>query len=132
MTLSLPADVEPFLQDHHTFERIRGAAVYCLSLSRPTDLADEWDRTFEHRPDYWEELTDAKRVVYVGAAKDLLARLNDHHEGEKRKAALLEVCAIEGLRNVWWVDDPNRRFLEESQIATMMQNELGDTYVHSR
>jgi hypothetical protein len=30
------------------------------------------------------------------------------------------------------VDSPDRRFIEESKLATMLQNERPDLYVHSR
>jgi hypothetical protein len=132
VALELPADIGPFLQDHHAHERIRGPAVYCLRLTRPDDLAAAWDTEFDHRPEYWDDLTDADGVLYVGSAKDLLSRLNDHADGEVRLTVLTTVCDIGGLRNVFWVDDPDRRRIEESQIATMMQNELAEMYVHSR
>jgi len=132
VALELPADIEPFLQDDHQHERIRSAAVYCLRLTRPDDLAAAWDRHFENRPEYWADLTDAEGVVYVGSAKDLLARLNDHANGEVRLTVLTEICEIDDLRNVWWVDDPDRRFIEESRIATMLQNQRPDLYTHSR
>ena len=130
--LELPADIEPFLQSEHSHERIRGPAVYCLRLTRPDDLAAVWDVEFDTRPDYWDDLTDADGVLYVGSAKDLLSRLNDHANGEVRLTVLTEICEIDVLRNVFWVDDPDRRFIEESQIATMMQTNLPDQYVHSR
>jgi hypothetical protein len=132
MSLELPADIEPFLRDDHAHERIRGSAVYCLTLSRPDDLAAAWDAEYDHRPEYWADLRDAEGVVYVGSAKDLLSRLNDHADGEVRLTVLTTVCEISGLRNVWWVQDPDRRRIEESQIATMMQNHRPDLYIHSR
>jgi len=130
MTLKLPADIEPFLTEG--FGQMRTAGVYALTLSRPDNLAEAWDSAFDHRPPYFEELRDADSVVYVGAAKDLLARLSDHKDGDVRLTVLTEVCEIDGLRNVWWVDDPSRRFIEESKLATMLQNERPDLYIHSR
>ena len=131
MSLELPADAEKFIPDGEGFDHLHTSAVYVLRLSRPDDLAAAWDHHFEHRPDYWESLEAADRVLYVGSAKDLLARLTDHKDGEKRLTVLTEVCSIDGLRNVHWCET-ERRFLEESKIATLMNNELGDTYVHSR
>jgi len=105
MTLSLPEDAERFLLDGHDFDRLYGAAVYCLRLSRPDNLPEVWDQHFDTRPDeYWEDLTDADGVLYVGCAKDVLSRLTDHKDGDKRVTVLTEICSIDGLRNIWWVE----------------------------
>jgi hypothetical protein len=132
MSLELPADAEPFLLEEHNFKRLRGAAVYCLTLTRPDDLPEAWDAAFEERPPYFEDLQTADGVVYIGAAKDLLARLSDHKDGDVRLTVLTEVCEIDGIRNIWWIQDPSRRFIEESKLATMLQNERPDLYIHSR
>lgn len=131
MTLSLPEDAEPFLTDGMNFSRLRGAGVYCLVLDRPDDLEAAWDQAFDHRPPYFEELRNARQAVYIGAAKDVLARLTDHKDGEKRLTVLTEICDITELRNIWWTD-PNRRFVVESQMQTMLQNEKPEWFVHSR
>ena len=129
MSLSLPEDIEPFLDDTHTWS---DSAVYALCLSRPDDLAQAWDAEFDHRPDYWDELVEAANVVYVGAAKNLISRLEDHHNQDVRKTVLTAVCDVESLRNVWWCSDMDEAVQEESKLAIMMQNQYADTYVHSR
>lgn len=131
MTLELPADAEVFIPEGKSFDALHESGVYCLTLSRPDDLAAAWDRHFEHRPDYWADLVDAERVVYVGSAKDVLARLTDHKDGDVRVTVLTEVCDIDGLRNVWWCDTDRRRIVE-SQVATMLQNEYESYYIHQR
>lgn len=130
MPLELPADAEPHLTDD--YEQLHDPAVYALVLDRPTDLEDAWDRRFDSRPPYFEDFQQAQRVVYVGAAADCLRRLEDHADGEVRKAALLEICEIEALRNIWWFDDATRAFERESGIAIEMQNQYPEYYVHSR
>ena len=129
MTLSLPADVEPHLINGVEWS---DPGVYALRLTRPDDLAEAWDQTFDHRPDYWGDLKQCQRVVYVGAAANVMHRLEDHRNGDKRLTALTQVCEIDGLRNVWWMDSKEQAFLKESQIATMMQNQRPELYVHSR
>lgn len=130
MSIALPEDIEPFLTDD--FEQLRGPAVYALGVERPDDVAAEWDRHFDARPEYLDELQSAQHVVYVGATNDLLLRLEDHVEGELRQSALLTVCDITGLRNVWWFQDADRAFERENGIAMELANKYGDTYVHSR
>jgi len=132
MSLSLPEDAEPFLRSDDDFSQLHAGAAYALTLSKPADLTAEWDRHFDERPDYWDQLDDAERVVYVGGSKDLLARLEDHRDGEVRQTALTTVCEIGELRNVWWADsgDP---FLVETQLADLLAQELPPTtYVHQR
>lgn len=130
--LSLPKAIEPHMIDGMAFERIRGPAVYAIQLDPPEDIYTAWDQHFDHRPDYLTDVQAAKRVLYVGAANDLLRRLNDHNDGEKRKSALLRVCDIERLHSVFWFNDPDRAFERESGIATAIQNEHPSWYVHQR
>lgn len=132
MALELPADIEPFMNDDHGFERIHGPAVYALDLQRPDGLKTEWDAHFDERPAYFAELQEAANVVYVGGASDLLHRLTDHKNGDKRLTVLTELCDIERLRNVRWVADPDRVDIEERQFALMLTHGLPDTYVHQR
>jgi hypothetical protein len=128
--LMLPQDVEKFLTDG--FSQLHDPAVYALKLDVPKNIESEWDRYHDEKPDYLEEIQNSKGCVYVGAAKDLLARLSDHKGGDVRLTVLTEVCEIDGIRNIWWVDSPDRRFIEESKLATMLQNERPEIYVHSR
>jgi predicted GIY-YIG superfamily endonuclease len=128
----LPEDAEPFLTDAMNFSRLRGPGCYALTLTRPDNLPEAWDAAFDHRPPYFEELQDADSVVYVGAASDVLGRLTDHKDGDKRLTVLTEVCEIDALRNIWWADTAEEAFQEESKTALMLQNERPEMYVHQR
>ena len=132
MSLTLPADAEPFIPEGGDLSDLSSAGVYCLTLERPDDLAAAWDREFDHRPGYWDELVHATTVAYVGAAKDVLGRLEDHRDGEVRQTALTKVCAIEGLRNIWWFDSAEVAFERESKLAMWLQNSRPSWYVHQR
>jgi len=130
MSLSLPEDAEPFLNDDNPSWDAPG--VYALVLNKPKNLEEVWDNTFEERPAYWDELTEAQEVVYVGAAKSIMSRLEDHRNAKVRKAALMRVCEIDHLRNIWWMSSAEQAFIKESQIAMQLQNQYNDTYVHQR
>jgi len=132
MSLELPGCIEPHMTSDMAFERIRGPAVYVLQLDPPEGIYSAWDEHFEHRAPYLDEIDEVSEVLYVGAANDLLRRLNDHNDGEVRKAALLRVCDIESLHSVYWFDSAEQAFERESGIAKVIQNERGNTYVHSR
>ena len=129
MTLELPADIEPFLHDDVEWN---DPAVYALELEKPDLLGSVWDSHYDTRPPYFEDLRDCQQVVYVGATGNLIHRLEDHTEAHVRKAALMQVCEITSLRNVWWFKDAQRAFERESGIAIAMQNEYPEYYVHSR
>lgn len=129
MTLTLPADAEPFVDD---ISDLRQPAVYALKCIKPDDMAAQWDRQFDHRPDYWNELVNAQRVAYVGASKDVLARLEDHRDADVRKAALLEVCEPVGVLNIKFFKTAEKAFERESGLALRFAREHPEFYVHQR
>jgi len=132
MTLTLPADAEPFIPEGGDLSDLSNAGVYCLTLERPDDLAAAWDREYDHRPAYWDELTAATQVAYIGGAQDVLSRLEEHRDRAVRQTALTTVCEIDALRNIWWFDSAEVAFERESRIAMLMQNHKPSWYVHQR
>jgi predicted GIY-YIG superfamily endonuclease len=133
MSLELPADCEPFIPDGEGFDYLHNPAVYALELTRPDDLASAWDAEFDHRPAYWDQLTDACKIVYVGEAGDVLRRLEEHRDGDVRVGVLQRVCDIHSLRNIWWMQSKEEAEEQESALAIAMQNEYGKShYVHYR
>jgi len=118
MTLSLPSDLEPYTTDYRT------AAVYALDVTMPDDLAYQWDLRFEHRAEWFDQLQAAGNVIYVGAAKNLIGRLEDHRDGQVRKAVLPSLATEIDLRNVWPKSDADDAFREESKIAIRLRNHL--------
>lgn len=133
MSLSLPADAEPFIPDGGDLSDLHGSGCYALTLTKPDDLATAWDREFDHRPPYFEELQEATEVIYVGAAKDVLRRLEEHRDGEVRVGVLQSVCEIESLRSIWWYQSAEKAFEEESALGIMLNNHTkASTYVHQR
>lgn len=129
MSLSLPEDIEPHLTSDNEWS---DPGVYCLSLTVPSDVRERWESVFDTTPDYLDMVEQKAQTVYVGAAKNVLSRLEDHKEGKYRKAALLEVCEIDGLRNVWWFNTVERAFLKERTMADMVSAEHPSWYVHQR
>jgi len=130
MTLELPADLEPHLTAE--WDQMRDPAVYALTLTRPDNIGEVWDETFDTRPEWFDEFRAADEVVYVGATNDALTRLEDHRDGEVRTAVLLRVCDIRGLRNLWWFETADEAFQNESKLALWMQQQYPRYYVHSR
>jgi len=132
MSLSLPEDAEIFIPNGGTLDDLHQSGVYCLRLTKPDDLATAWDREFDSRPSYFEQLQESSEVWYVGESGDVLSRLEDHRDGKVRVAALMRVCEIDSLRNIWWTKDKDEAEIEESKLRMMLQNEYGNVYVHSR
>ena len=132
MSLTLPADAEPFIPKGGTLSDLSNEGVYCLLLDRPDDLAAAWDREFDHRPGYWDELEQCTQVAYVGGAQDVLSRLEEHRDKNRREAALMAVCEIDSLRNIWWVNADEDVYEQESRLALWLQNSRPSWYVHQR
>jgi predicted GIY-YIG superfamily endonuclease len=130
MTLTLPADAEPFVDDD--ISDLRQPGVYALKCIKPNDMVAQWDRHFDHRPDYWNELVNAERVAYIGASNDVLARLEDHRDADVRKAALLEVCEPVGVLNIKFFPTAEQAFERESGLALRFAREHPEFYAHQR
>jgi len=110
---------------------MRGPGVYAFALDRPDDLTAAWKAAYDVQPDWFDRLCYAPRAVYVGGASDVLARLEDHRDGV-REVALLRVCSIASLHDVWWFDSAEEAFERESTIALDLQNEHPSWFVHQR
>jgi len=131
MSLSLPKDMEPYLSDEYT--RYDNPGVYALTLNVPDDVREQWTEYYDHTPNYLDAIEQAETTIYVGAAKNAIARLEDHADRSVRKVALLRFCDVESLRNIWWYDSADRAFERESGIAIELNNHTdAGTYVHQR
>jgi len=135
MGLSLPGDIEPHLVDGYEWS---DSGCYALNLTVPSNVRELWDNEFETTPDYVDMMADKDHTVYVGAANNVRARLEDHRDANRndkdavRKVNLMEVCSIDSLRNVWWFDSMDEALQNEWSLATMMQQEYDSYYVHQR
>jgi hypothetical protein len=126
MTLSLPADIEPYTTDYRT------PAVYALDLTMPSDLTAEWDQRFNSRAEWFDELKAADAVVYVGATETLVGQLEEHRDSNVRTAVLPSLATELELRNVWPRASADQAFVDESQIEIRLQNHLpASTFVRS-
>jgi len=121
VTLTLPADVEPYTTDFAT------PAVYSLDVVMPEDLTTEWDRRFETRAEWFDELQAATDVVYIGATKNLIGRLEDHRDRKVRQTVIPSLATNIDLRNAWPRDSAEQAFQEESKIAIRLRNHLPET-----
>lgn len=131
MSLSLPADAEPFIPAGEPWDHLHEPGVYALTLNRPDNPESAWDAVHDTRPPYFDAVLDADRVVYIGEAGDVLHRLEQHRDGD-RTGVLIEAFGIDALRNIWWMDSKEQAETQETALSTMLQNARPEWYVHAR
>ena len=129
MSLSLPADIEPFLRDGYEWS---DAGCYALNVDVPSDVRERFESEFDVIPGYVHMLEERDAAMYVGASANVLRRLEDHRDGEKRKAVLFRVCEIDSVEGVWWFDSKDKAFEEEYNIGSALQTLNPTVYVHQR
>jgi len=133
MTLELPSDLYPFLPDNADTSHYRTPGVYSLALDRPNDPVSAWDNAYDHRPPWFSQFIEADEVVYVGSSMDVLGRLTDHKDGEKRVTVLTDICDIRELRSVWWVDgDRDEVQREERRLARWLREAKPTWYIRQQ
>jgi len=134
MTLQLPQDAEAFLPTDGTFEWLHDSAVYALALSKPENPAETWDAHYEHRPEWLSDFIESHNVLYVGSSTDVLARLTDHKDGEKRLTVLTEICEIDGIRTIWWHPGHDRKEIQrrEREWARVLDRQYPETFVRQQ
>ena len=128
MSLTLPSDLEPFVD---SIDEIHREGAYALVLERPDDFGSAWDDRHDRRPGWFDAARTADTLCYVGGASDVLARLEDHRDGDVRTTVLTEVCDFDRLHTVWWADD-DPYVVVEFRLAKMLMNERPRWYVRQQ
>lgn len=130
MSLSLPEDLEPYVDD---YDDLHSSGAYALELQRPVDLRERWQQHYDTEPDYWTRLVNADTVYYVGGTSDLLSRLEDHRDGEVRQTVLTRVCDIRRLHVAWVSSDAETATeIDEPRLARWLQESRPRSYCHTR
>lgn len=111
--------------------------VYVLKLSSPATSDYEthahlWLSEFETTPDYLEAIADTTDLFYVGAAKNVYQRIQEHLDTPNRTTAIANVFPIHSIHTIHWFNDPDQAFQQETRIAINLANTRMDAYVHSR
>jgi predicted GIY-YIG superfamily endonuclease len=130
MSLTLPADAEPFVDDD--ISELRQPGCYALKCRKPDNPREEWHQHFEETPNYLDLIDKKQRIAYVGASNDVLSRLEDHRDADKRKAALLRVCEPIGVLNIKFFQTAQQAFDREYGLARRFQRQHPEFYVHQR
>jgi predicted GIY-YIG superfamily endonuclease len=121
----------------YTPSELQTPGCYALRISIPdTDSVEVYERRFsEHYdniPEYVEGLAAAPRAYYVGAAKNIYERLDDHVQGEVRQAVLPTVFEIHSLKTVWKHDSMDEALDREGKCALLLGRADPDAFVHHR
>jgi predicted GIY-YIG superfamily endonuclease len=129
---------EQLIAESDTLEEMsdtHAPAVYALRLSVPSDRTTveiRWECAYDaHAPEWLWVAHESERVVYVGAAKSLFARLHQHAEGT-RTASVCLIYPPHSIERVWWYDTAEEAFDNERQHADELAQEHPTWYVHQR
>lgn len=111
--------------------------VYALLIDTPSGGFETHARRwlaagYETTPPYLAAIVDAERVVYVGAAKSVRERLEDHLAGDVRKATLPSVYDIADLHGVWFYESTEVAFTAEQEMRDYIAGEHPGWFVHAR
>jgi predicted GIY-YIG superfamily endonuclease len=125
MSLSLPVDLEAYAEDYD--QLTNSAGCYVLELSKPDHPREAWDAEYDHRPSWFDAWATADTTYYVGAAKCVLSRLEDHRDSDVRLTALTRVCSVISLENVHWYNSADKAFLRESRHALELDQQTPES-----
>jgi len=121
---------------------VNGPGIYALLLSAPDTTSVEaharlWREHHDTMPTVAndgygvETLASARRIVYVGAAKNVRSRVANHVAG-KQPSAVMEVYPPHSVWDVWYCDSVDEAFERESGKAIELNNRFPSAYFHSR
>jgi len=85
MSLSLPEDIEPFGTDWTQ------PGCYALLYAKPENPTEAVDKAFDNRPDWFDEFLKCEHCLYVGESYNVMQRLIDHNEADKRLTTLSRI-----------------------------------------
>ncbi len=104
--------------------------VYCLRLSKPSDIEAAWDEAFDAMHPEIEAMQAADRLYYCGAAKNVFERIEAHRDG-KQSAAVMAVAPPHSVAYLWPYDDADEAFTRESMHAIALGNKPGNYVVQN-
>lgn len=122
MSLSLPQDAEPFGTEWNQ------PGVYVLQYERSDDLQERVDRAFDHEPPWLDRLKEAANVLYVGEATNVMRRLEDHNNAEKRLTVPSRIgCEPVGIEAIEYHDSKEDAMHAEYNTAVRMARQTQDS-----
>lgn len=125
------------IEDHVSdLSEAHSPGVYVLELSIPEIDSHEahhrlWLTEFNTVPNYLEQIIEAPKLLYVGAAKDVYTRIQSHLENPNQSTSLAKVFPIHSIRYIDWCDSTDEAFRKENRVAIDLSNNVTG-YVHSR
>ena len=111
--------------------------VYALELCVPDPhteamVAQAWKSVHDVLPPFFDRLVEAERYIYVGAAKDVFDRIEDHLASQTRTSAVCEAFPVHSVFDVWLSESVDKAFEEETNRAIQLGYAMPNCYVHSR
>jgi hypothetical protein len=116
---------------------------YVLELSLPVNAGREtlsrlWLSHRDVEPEYMDQIMEAERLLYVGAAPDeseyggVWGRIREHLEHPNRSTTIAEVFPIHHVEAMYFYESGTIAKEREESHAMDMQLAHPEAYVHSR
>jgi len=112
--------------------------VYVIRLSVPTQLdlsghKELWNETHGYTPDYVQQVAESEGVMYVGAAEDVLSRVQDHiDDSVNNSSTLMHTYPPHSVIQVYFYDSIDDAFNNEYNKEVQLRQTRSSIYIHSR
>lgn len=120
-----------------TIEEAHQPGVYVLELSTPDTTDHElyhrlWLETHSGLHPELESIIETDRLVYVGAAEDVLSRIEEHLDAPNRSTTLGSTFPIHSILDVDFYDTRTKAFEHEKDKFDTLKKNNKNWHIHCR
>jgi len=128
-------ELEPFINE---YEEAKQPGVYILRLSQPNtnDITKHktlWKQTHNRIPEYIHKIAARDKILYVGAAENIINRLYEHiDESVDKSSTVMKTYPPHSLIKPIFTNSKETAFDKETQVELSLKQTYPNAYVHCR